>query len=101
VECNFATSSISAYANLLEGDPSGTVMEPLPLPLAIHHASKLIHDMQCVRAWKEIPIGAVVRLLDSVKTSVLGVTIDLEREAPNCRDTPIGSQPPLSTEKVM
>ena len=56
--------------------------------------------MQCVAAWKEIPIGAVVRLMDSVKTRILGFTIDLEREAPLAGDTPIGSQPPLSNEKM-
>jgi len=59
-----------------------------------------MHDMQCVSAWKEIPIGAVVRLLDSVKTRILGFAIDLEREAPNAGDTPIGSLPPLSSEKM-
>ncbi|MFJ2492401.1 hypothetical protein ACIOV9_12760 [Pseudomonas iridis] len=93
-------SSISAYTSLLDGDTSGRVTEAWPLALAIHHASKIMQDMQCVSAWKEIPIGAVVRLLDSVKTRVLGFAIDLEREAPHAGDTPIGSQPPLSSEKM-
>lgn len=93
-------SSISAYTALLEGGEGGSVDEPWPLALAIHHASKLTPDMQCVAAWKEIPIGAIVRLLDSVKTRILGFTLDLEREAPNAGDTPIGSQPPLSIEKM-
>jgi AbiTii len=93
-------SSISAYTALLEGDKTGRVEEPWPIGLAIHHASKLTPEMQCVAAWKEIPLGAVVRLLDSVKTRVLGFAIDLEREAPNAGDIPIGSQPPLSTEKM-
>lgn len=93
-------SSISAYAALLEGDNSGRLQETWPLGLAIHHASKITNDMQCVAAWKEIPMGAVVRLLDSVKTRVLGFAIDLEREAPNAGDTPIGSTPPLSSEKM-
>jgi hypothetical protein len=93
-------SSISAYTSLLEGDKDGSIQEPWPLALALHHASKLTPDMQCVAAWKEIPIGAIVRLMDSVKTRILGFTIDLEREAPNAGDTPIGSQPPLSNEKM-
>lgn len=96
----YMESSISAYAALIEGDKTGRIEEPWPVSLAIHHASKLTPEMQCVAAWKEIPTGAVVRLLDSVKTRVLGFAIDLEREAPNAGDTPIGSQPPLSTEKM-
>ncbi|MFI8981164.1 AbiTii domain-containing protein [Ectopseudomonas khazarica] len=93
-------SSISAYTALIEGEKSGSVQEPWPVALAVHHASKLTPDMQCVAAWKEIPIGAVVRLTDSVKTRVLGFAIDLEREAPNAGELPIGSQPPLSPEKM-
>lgn len=93
-------NSISAYTALVEGEKSGSVQEPWPVALAIHHASKLTPNMQCVAAWKEIPIGAVVRLMDSVKTRVLGFAIDLEREAPNAGELPIGSQPPLSPEKM-
>lgn len=93
-------SSISAYTALLSGERTGSVQEPWPVELAVHKASKLTPDMQCVSAWKEIPIGAVVRLMDSVKTRVLGFAIDLEREAPNAGELPIGSQPPLSREKM-
>lgn len=93
-------SSISAYTALLSGEKSGSVQEPWPVALAVHNASKLTPNMQCVSAWKEIPIGAIVRLMDSVKTRVLGFAIDLEREAPNAGELPIGSQPPLSREKM-
>lgn len=93
-------SSISAYSTLLDGDKTGSIREPWPIAAAVHHASAITPNMQCFSAWKEIPIGAVVRLMDSVKTRVLGFAIDLEREAPNAGDTPIGSLPPLSTEKM-
>jgi hypothetical protein len=93
-------SSISAYTALLSGEKSGSVQEPWPVSLSVHNASKLTPEMQCVSAWKEIPIGAIVRLMDSVKTRVLGFAIDLEREAPNAGELPIGSQPPLSREKM-
>ncbi|UVM06390.1 hypothetical protein [Pseudomonas laurylsulfatiphila] len=96
----YMISSISSYAALLIGNTTGRVQEPWPLGLAVHHASTVTTDMQCVAAWKEIPIGAVVRLLDSVKTKILDYVIDLDREAPNAGDTPIGSQAPLSTEKM-
>ncbi|MDI2594316.1 hypothetical protein POF45_23200 [Pseudomonas sp. 681] len=94
------TSSISGYAALLVGDKTGRVTEQWPLELAIQYASTLTPGMQCVAAWKEIPIGAVVRLLDSVKTRILDYVIDLDREAPNAGETPIGSHPPLSNEKM-
>lgn len=92
--------SISAYTPLIEGDKSGCATEAWPVGLAVKYASKMTPDMQCVSAWKEIPIGAVVRLLDSVKTRVLGFAIDLEREAPDVGDTPIGREPQVSQEKI-
>lgn len=96
----YLDSNISTYESLLEGDSSGTLQSPWPLNLAVHHASELMVGMQCVRAWKEIPKGAIVRLIDSVKTRILSYAIDLEREAPNAGDTPIGSKAPLSDEKM-
>lgn len=96
----YLASSISAYVALVEGNESGRVNEDWPVNLAVHYASKLTPEMQCVGAWKEIPIGAIVRLLDSVKTRVLGFAIDVEREAPNAGETPIGNKPPVSTEKM-
>lgn len=96
----YMTCGISVYTTLLTGDQTDRVIEPWPVELALVYVSKLTPDMQCVAAWKEIPIGAVTRLLDSVKTRILDYVIDLDREAPNAGDTPIGSQPPLSTEKM-
>ena len=96
----YLTSGISAYAALPRENTTGRVTEQWPLELALRYVSKLTPDMQCLAAWKEIPIGAVVRLLDSVKTRVLDYAIDLEREAPDAGETPIGAQPPLSSEKM-
>jgi hypothetical protein len=33
-------------------------------------------------AWKEIPVGAIFRLFDSIKTRVLGFLIDLDAKRP-------------------
>lgn len=93
-------ASISAYAALVAENSTGSVQEPWPLQLAVNYASKIAVDMQCVHAWKEIPIGAMVQLLDTVKTRILGFAIDLEKEAPNSGDIPMGSNPPLSREQM-
>lgn len=95
----YMTSGVSAYTHLIEGDKTGSCEEAWPVEIALKYASKLTPEMQCLRAWKQIPLGAVVRLLDSVKTRVLGFAIDLEREAPNAGDAPLGSST-VSQEKV-
>lgn len=92
-------SGVSAYVSLVQGNRNGNAVEQWPMELAVHFASKAVVDMECVAAWKEIPVGAIFRLLDSVKTRVLGFAIDLEREAPDSGDSPIGSHP-VSQEKM-
>ena len=96
----YMRSGISFYTELLSGDISDRLQESWPVGLAVRNASKLTPNMQCISAWKEIPTGVIVRLMDSVKTRVLDFAIDLEREAPNAGELPIGSQPPLSREKM-
>lgn len=91
--------AISVYAGFdLTG--TGSLREPWDVSVALKYASPLVPDTQCVEAWKEIPFGAIHRLLDAVKTRILGYVIDLEREAPNAGETPIGSQPPVSRERM-
>jgi hypothetical protein len=93
-------ASISVYVGLIENGTGGSVREAWPVGLAVHHASQMTSQMQCIAAWKEIPLGAIVRLLDSVKTRVLGFAIDLERESPDAGEMPIGSRPTVSPEKM-
>lgn len=90
---------ISAYVSLIPANKNESVVEEWPMEVAVHFASKAVIDMQCVAAWKEIPIGAIFGLLDSVKTRVLGFAIDLEREAPDAGDSPVGSHP-ISQDKL-
>jgi hypothetical protein len=92
--------AISAYQTLLEGDGRGSARIPWSTELAVHYASKVTPDMQCVEAWIEVPIGAVHKLINAVKTAILGFAIDIEREAPDAGETPIGGARPIPEERV-
>lgn len=90
---------VSAYVSLIQVDKNEALVEEWPMEVAVYFASKAVVDMQCIAAWKEIPVGVIFALLDSVKTRILGFAIDLEREAPDAGDSPVGSHP-VSQEKV-
>jgi hypothetical protein len=92
--------AISSYQSLLTGDGSGSARIPWPVELAVTYASKLTPDMQCVEAWIDIPIPAIHRLIDSVKTAVLGFAIDIQREAPDAGESPVGAPRPIPEERV-
>ena len=68
--------AVSTYENLVQGNKPSYVKTDWNVALAIKYASKLTPDMQCVEAWMEIPIGAIDRLLDCIKTAVLGYAIE-------------------------
>lgn len=90
--------SVSSYALLLQGDLTGSAKVAWPMELTMK-ASRLTPHMQCIEAWKEVPLGAFTRLMDAIKAKVLGFAIDLERESPDAGDMPLGAQP-VSQEKV-
>ncbi|MGS1035952.1 AbiTii domain-containing protein [Burkholderia glumae] len=92
--------AISAYQSLLDGDGTGSARIPWPVGLAVEYASKLTPDMQCVSAWVEIPLPAIHKLINAVKSAVLGFAIDIERESPDAGESPIGAPRPISEEKV-
>ncbi|NKA72555.1 hypothetical protein GO285_01472 [Ralstonia solanacearum] len=91
--------AISSYESLVQGDKPSTVKIEWNVALAIKYASTLTPDMQCVAAWMELPIGAIDRLLDCVKTAVLGYAIEVEKLSPDAGELPVGSKP-ISEERL-
>jgi hypothetical protein len=72
---------IGQYEDLVrrsEGDKEGLLRLPWPIGLAVKYGSK-ISSMQCVEAWRELPVAAVVGMIDTVKTRILTLSLDLER----------------------
>lgn len=97
----YMTAGVSFYVGLLSNDKADKVLQyPWPIVTTMKYVSRSFVDMDCLSAWQEIPCALISRLLDSIKTRVLGFAIDLEREAPNAGELPIGSSPPLSSEKM-
>ncbi|MCK4140391.1 hypothetical protein HFK85_23965 [Ralstonia pseudosolanacearum] len=87
------THAISSYENLVQGKKPPFVKIDWNVGLAIKYASTLTPDMQCVAAWMELPIGAIDRLLDVIKTAVLAYAIEVEKLSPDAGELPVGSKP--------
>ncbi|KWC91628.1 hypothetical protein [Burkholderia cepacia] len=92
--------AISAYDSLLDGDGNGSARIPWPTEMAILYASKLTPNMQCIAAWVDVPLPAIHKLINSVKTAVLGFAIDIQRESPDAGDSPIGAPRPIPEDRV-
>jgi len=90
--------AISQYENLLANNDGTSLQIPWPVDLARIYGSK-ISPMQCINAWKEIPPAALVGLLDTVKTRVLMMALEIEAEDPGAGDIP--SAPSTISEAVV
>ena len=55
--------------------------------------------MNCLKAWKAIPRGAIVGLVDVVRNRILNFVLEIEAEAPDAGEAQ-PKTPPLSQERV-
>ncbi|KRG63371.1 hypothetical protein ABB26_12495 [Stenotrophomonas humi] len=95
----YVQQGIAALENLVN-NASGTILkEPWNPDVAAHYGGNIYDGMNCVEAWKVIPVAAIVGVLDSVRTKVLNFAIDIESAAPEAGEAPPLSEP-LAQDRV-
>lgn len=55
--------------------------------------------MNCLQAWKVIPVNALVGIVDMIRNRVLSFVLEIESEDPEAGDAPINSHP-IAEERV-
>jgi hypothetical protein len=88
---------ISQYEELLSGE--GSFQSPWPQELALHYGKK-VSQLQCIRMWQELPRSAVASLIDTVKTRVLSMVLDIEAENPEAGEIQRPGAIPIPEGKV-
>ena len=86
------TQPIRQYEELLTEKSDGSFQIPWPQELALYYGPK-VSTIQCLRMWQDLPRIAVAGLVDSVKTRVLSMVLDIEAENPMAGDIPGGTLP--------
>lgn len=90
---------VSSYEALTKTD-SGIFSIPWPADLILIVQGTPIYDgMVLGEAWQEVPAGALVSLLDTVRNKVLDFALKIEAEDPGAGDAPLG-KPVLEEETV-
>ncbi len=95
----YCTQPISAYEALISSSKGTNFHEQWPADLVAVYADKFYQGMNCLSAWKEIPYGAVVSLVDVVKNRILNFALEIELADPRAGEVPI-SDLKLSKERV-
>lgn len=72
---------IRQYEDLLSGGSGSDLQLPWPQELALFYGPK-VSKVQCLRMWQELPRAAVAGLIDTVKTRVLSMVLEIETVNP-------------------
>lgn len=90
---------IASLEALVAKSDGGTASEPWNPDLVAHVGQNIYEGMNCMQAWKVIPLTAVIAALDAVRNRILSFVLEIEAEAPDAGEAAINSNP-LPQEKV-
>ncbi|MCK5760655.1 MAG: hypothetical protein KAH33_05135 [Candidatus Delongbacteria bacterium] len=85
-------NSISSVENVLSEMNSGSANEPWNSDFVALLGDKIYKDMVCLQAWKVIPKGLLIGLLDEVKNKILNFILEIEHEIQNKSDIQANSK---------
>lgn len=86
---------VSSYERLAsDPDKDGCATMNWPADLTAAYQTKFIHGYALNRAWQEIPMGAVVGVVDTVRTRILQFALEIQREIGSTK----GEEPPASAK---
>ncbi len=96
---SYMLQSVAGLEALAEGSKSGTASEPWNPDIVAHFGDKIYEGMNCMQAWKVIPMTSVVSALDNVRNRILSFVLEIESEAPDAGEAAINSNP-VPQEKI-
>jgi len=82
---------IREYEELLNADTDDNLQMPWPQELAFFVGPK-VSQIQCIRIWQELPRAVLAGLVDTVKTRVLSMTLEIESLNPEAGEI-VGTLP--------
>ena len=77
---------VSAYEGLVAERLDGTVTFPWVSNMVLYYQRRFIDGFALVSAWQEVPRSAIVGLLDTIRTRVLNMALELQTEIGNADD---------------
>ncbi len=85
--------SVAAMESLVSKSDGGTAMVPWNPDFVAYVGENIYEGMNCMQAWKVIPIGSIVAALDTVRTRVLNFVLEIEAEDPGAGEAAVNSNP--------
>lgn len=96
---SYLAQPVAALESLVRDASGGTLQEPWNPDLVAYVGQNIYQGMNCMQAWKVIPVAGIVAALDAVRNRVLNFVLEIEAESPDAGEAPVNSNP-VSQEKV-
>ncbi|RXE49133.1 AbiTii domain-containing protein [Chromohalobacter israelensis] len=81
---------VAALENLVENSEGGTLQEPWSPDVVAYFGQDIYEGMNCMQAWKVIPVNAVVAALDSIRNRILNFALEIESIDPDVGESAPG-----------
>ena len=90
---------INALIDLLDRSKEKDINITLPWPPAALRFAQKVSEIQCISAWRALNPSFVAGIVDTVKTRILSMALDLEDADPTAGEVP-STRDPLSEAKM-
>lgn len=71
---------VSAYENVLKSTEGHALTYPWSADMVVYYQARFMQGHALARAWQEVPFSAIAGLLDTIRTRVLNVALDIKKE---------------------
>lgn len=96
---SYLAQGVASMENLVRDASGGALQEPWNPDLVALVGQGIYQGMNCMQAWKVIPVSGIVSALDAVRNRILNFVLEIEAESPDAGEAPINSEP-LPQKKV-
>ncbi|MBJ9424273.1 AbiTii domain-containing protein [Acinetobacter seifertii] len=86
-------SPIATLESYTTADPDGELTQSWNLAILAKYGSNMYSDLNCIQAWKVIPIASVIGMIDTVKTKILNFVLEIEALNPEAGEAKLNSNP--------
>lgn len=90
---SYLMEPVASMEALVANAEGGLAQEPWNPDLVAYVGQNIYQNMNCMQAWKVIPVTSIVAALDAIRNRVLSFVLEIEAEAPDAGDAPINSNP--------
>lgn len=101
VICTNATFNgpIATLESYTINDKNGQLTQSWDPAILAKYGSNMYRGMNCIQAWKVIPVASVIGIIDTVKTKILNFVLEIEVINPEAGEAELNSNP-IPQDKV-